>query len=88
MILVFGGTTEGRKAVATLEQAGNTFYYSTKTGEQDITLHHGIKVDGAMDSKKMMRIYEKQGLRLRDAAAHQLEKELHHTLRAVRKATD
>ena len=38
MILVFGGTTEGRKAVQTLEEAGKHFYYSTKTGEQVLTL--------------------------------------------------
>ena len=36
MILVLGGTTEGRKAVAELEEAGNIFYYSTKTGEQEV----------------------------------------------------
>ena len=50
MILVFGGTTEGRKAIEALEEAGNTFYYSTKTGEQDVVLQHGVRVDGAMDA--------------------------------------
>ena len=35
MILVFGGTTEGRKAIKELEEAGKPFFYSTKTGEQD-----------------------------------------------------
>ena len=88
MILVFGGTTEGRKAVATLEQAGNTFYYSTKTGEQDITLHHGIKVDGAMDSQKMMRFCKQQGIRLIVDAAHPFAQELHHTVEEVSKLTD
>jgi len=42
MILVFGGTTEGRKAIKELEEAGKPFFYSTKTGEQDVTLHHSI----------------------------------------------
>ncbi len=51
MILVFGGTTEGRKTVEVLEKAGNAYYYSTKTGEQDITLHHGIRLDGALDEE-------------------------------------
>ena len=32
MILVFGGTTEGRKAAKALEESGKTFHYSTKTG--------------------------------------------------------
>ena len=36
MILVFGGTTEGRKAIKEIEEAGKTFYYSTKTGEQHV----------------------------------------------------
>ena len=53
MILVFGGTTEGRKAVEVLEEAGNAYYYSTKTGEQDITLHHGLRLDGALNAEMM-----------------------------------
>ncbi len=36
MILIFGGTTEGRIAIQTLEEAGKTFYYSTKGDEQDV----------------------------------------------------
>ena len=44
MILVFGGTTEGRKAVEVLEEGGSPYYYSTKTGEQDLTLHHGLTI--------------------------------------------
>ena len=48
MILVFGGTTEGRKAVEVLEEGGSPYYYSTKTGEQDLTLHHGQRIDGAL----------------------------------------
>ena len=54
MVLVFGGTTEGRKAIETLEDSGNTFYYSTKTGEQDVPLHHGVAVSGAMDATAMI----------------------------------
>ena len=38
MLLVFGGTTEGRKAVEVLEEGTGTYYYSTKTGEQDVVL--------------------------------------------------
>ena len=56
MILVFGGTTEGRKAVEVLEEGGaesGTYYYSTKTGEQDITIQHGLRIDGVMDEEAM-----------------------------------
>ena len=49
MILIFGGTTEGRKAADVLEEAGSLFFYSTKTGEQDLVLHHGTVLSGAMD---------------------------------------
>jgi cobalt-precorrin-5B (C1)-methyltransferase len=52
-ILVFGGTTEGRKSIEALEEAGSLFYYSTKTGEQDVSLHHGILLSGAMDEEGM-----------------------------------
>ena len=50
MILIFGGTTEGRIAIQTLEEAGKTFYYSTKGNEQDVLLHNGIRLQGAMDA--------------------------------------
>ena len=43
MILIFGGTTEGRAAVNVIEEAGKPYYYSTKGDEQDIYLHHGIR---------------------------------------------
>ena len=44
MILIFGGTTEGRAAVNVIEEAGKPYYYSTKGDEQDIYLHHGIRL--------------------------------------------
>ena len=53
MILIFGGTTEGRRATEVLEEAGKPYCYSTKTGEQDISLHHGLRIDGAMDGEEM-----------------------------------
>lgn len=48
MILIFGGTTEGRAAVNVIEEARKPYYYSTKGDEQDIYLHHGIRLSGAM----------------------------------------
>ena len=42
MILILGGTTEGRIAARTLEESGKPFYYSTKGDEQEVTMHHGI----------------------------------------------
>ena len=83
MILVFGGTTEGRKAVKELEEAGNVFYYSTKTGEQDITLHHGIRLDGAMDEAAMLAFCHEKGIRLLIDAAHPFATMLHQTVADV-----
>ena len=83
MILVFGGTTEGRKAVEVLEEAGNVFYYSTKMGEQDITLHHGIRLDGAMDGGAMLTFCREHGIRLMVDAAHPFAVQLHQTIAQV-----
>ena len=83
MILVFGGTTEGRKAAEVLEEAGNTYFYSTKTGEQDITLHHGQRIDGAMDEEAMKAFVRKHDIRLIVDAAHPFASRLHQTIAEV-----
>ena len=80
MILVFGGTTEGRKAAGVLEEAGKLFYYSTKTGEQDITLHHGKRIDGALDAEAMQRFCQEHDIRLIVDAAHPFASQLHQTI--------
>ena len=83
MILVFGGTTEGRKAVEVLEEAGTTYFYSTKTGEQDITLHHGQRIDGALDEEAMLAFCREQDIRLIVDAAHPFASQLHQTIAQV-----
>ena len=47
------GTTEGRIAVQTLEEAGKPFYYSTKGNEQEVPLHNGIRLQGGMDKDSL-----------------------------------
>ncbi len=83
MILVFGGTTEGRKAVEVLEEAGKPYFYSTKTGEQDITLHYGIRTDGAMNRMDMQRFCVDYSIRLIVDAAHPFASTLHQTIGEV-----
>lgn len=83
MILVFGGTTEGRKAVEVLEEAGNVYYYSTKTGEQDIALHHGQRIDGALDEEAMLAFCQGHDIRLMVDAAHPFASQLHQTIAHV-----
>ena len=82
-ILLFGGTTEGRTAAAVLEEAGNRFYYSTKTGEQEVTLQHGIRIDGAMDCDAMLQFCHEKNIRLLVDAAHPFARQLHQTVAEV-----
>jgi cobalt-precorrin-5B (C1)-methyltransferase len=86
MILVFGGTTEGRKAVEVLEEGGSPYFYSTKTGEQDITLHHGQRIDGALDEEAMRAFCQAQHIRLIVDAAHPFASQLHQTIARVSEA--
>ena len=80
MILVFGGTTEGRKAIKELEESGNTYYYSTKTGEQDVTLHHGVCINGTLDREAMLAFCHDHDIRLLIDAAHPFAEVLHQTV--------
>ncbi len=83
MILVFGGTTEGRKAVEVLEEGGSPYFYSTKTGEQDIALHHGQRIDGALDAEAMQTFCGEHDIRLIIDAAHPFASQLHQTIAQV-----
>lgn len=83
MLLVFGGTTEGRKTVEVLEEGTGTYYYSTKTGEQDIVLHHGQRIDGAMDAEAMQDFCREHDIRLIVDAAHPFAQLLHQTIASV-----
>lgn len=83
MILILGGTTEGRIAVQTLEEAGKPFYYSTKGTEQEVPLHNGIRRHGAMDAIDLAAFCRKQDIRLLIDAAHPFARELHQTVEQV-----
>ena len=83
MILVFGGTTEGRSAAEVLEEAGSLYYYSTKMGEQELTLHHGVRIDGAMDAEAMKAFCCNHQIRLIVDAAHPFASMLHQTIGKV-----
>ena len=83
MLLVFGGTTEGRKAAEVLEEAGSPYFYSTKTGEQVISLHHGTIISGAMNGEAMLAFCREHGIRLVVDAAHPFATQLHETLARV-----
>ncbi len=88
MILVFGGTTEGRKTAEVLEESGSPFFYSTKTGKQDIALHHGIIINGAMDREAMTTFVHTHEIRLIVDAAHPFALTLHETIAKVAATLD
>ena len=83
MIHVFGGTTEGRKAAEVLEKAGTPYFYSTKTGEQEVTLHHGTFISGAMKQETMLSFCREHEIRLVVDAAHPFATQLHETITRV-----
>ena len=80
MILILGGTTEGRAAAQALEEAGKPFYYSTKGDEQEVTLHHGIRLTGGMDKEEMVQFCQKHDIGLLVDAAHPFAEMLHKTV--------
>lgn len=83
MILILGGTTEGRIAVKTLEEAGKPFYYSTKGNEQEVLLHNGIRLQGAMDVIDTEHFCVQHNIKLIIDAAHPFAEQLHSTLDQV-----
>ena len=66
-----------------LEEAGTTYFYSTKTGEQELTLHNGQRIDGAMDGEVMRAFCQEHEIRLIVDAAHPFASQLHKTIAEV-----
>lgn len=83
MILILGGTTEGRLAANTLDESGSPFYYSTRGDEQEVSLHHGIRLQGGMDAGAMEQFCRQKGIRLLVDAAHPFAEELHRNVATV-----
>lgn len=76
MILLFGGTTEGRAAIETLESAKQPYYYSTKTPGQKVDLEFGQRVSGGFDCDKMVSFCIENKIKLIVDAAHPFAEEL------------
>lgn len=83
MILIIGGTTEGRSAVKVVEEGGKEFYYSTFSDTQEIVLHNGFRLSGAMDAVSMKAFCRKKGIRMVVDAAHPFAERLHSTVSEV-----
>lgn len=83
MILVLGGTTEGRLAVKVLDGSGKPYFYSTRGEWQQVCCRHGQRVTGGMDAEKMEDFCRSQGIRLLVDAAHPFAVQLHETVEQV-----
>ena len=88
MILILGGTTEGRLAVRVADAAGNPYFYSTRGEGQQVECLHGTHISGAMDSAAMARFCAENGIRLLVDAAHPFASALHATVAEVSEELD
>lgn len=80
MILILGGTTEGRVAVKVADEAGKPYFYSTKGEWQEVTCKHGTRLTGGMDEEQMEAFCRQHDIRLLVDAAHPFAIRLHHTV--------
>lgn len=83
MILIFGGTTEGRKVVAVCESAAKHFYYSTKTKSQKIEMAYGTHITGGLDEKDIIDFCKEKTIKLIIDAAHPFAEVLHQNIAQV-----
>ena len=88
MILILGGTTEGRLAVRVTDAAGSPYWYSTRGELQQIDCKHGTHITGALDEAAMAAFCQAQDIRLLVDAAHPFASELHRTVAAVAESLD
>ena len=80
MILIFGGTTEGRLAVDVCDQAGTPFYYSTKSDLQTVEMQNGIRLRGAMTAEDISTFCAEHEIKCIVDAAHPFAMNLHQAI--------
>ena len=80
MILILGGTTEGRLAVKVADEAGSPYYYSTRGIQQEIACRNGIHLTGGMDVEAMTSFCIHHQICLLVDAAHPFAVGLHQTV--------
>lgn len=81
MILILGGTTEGRVAAEVCEEAGKKFFYSTKGDRQSVETHNGVRLTGAMSAEDLKDFCTTHGIRCIINAAHPFAENLHAATR-------
>jgi precorrin-6x reductase len=80
MILVFGGTTEGRKAMALLEQAGLPYCYSTKSEVEIPSQTYGTYRYGALSALELRAFCTENEVKVIIHASHPFATVLHQTI--------
>jgi len=83
MILIFGGTTEGRLAVDVCEQAGKTFYYSTKSDLQEVKMQAGVRLAGTMTADEIALFCQEHAIQCIVDAAHPFATNLHRAIATI-----
>jgi precorrin-6x reductase len=86
MILVFGGTTEGRRVAGLLNGLGVQFYYSTKTPGKPLKYECAIERIGALDTSELSVFCRQHHLKLIVDAAHPFASALRQTIQEVSQA--
>lgn len=77
MILIFGGTTEGRMAASVATEAGQRFFYSTLDAPGHIKGGEGVELTGGMDATQIAALCRREGIRAIIDAAHPFATTLH-----------
>lgn len=87
-ILIFGGTTEGRKTANWLSDLKQPFYYSTKTTSNPLLSEMGVCLSGGMNEEEMIEFCRQQEIKLIVDAAHPFAADLHINLHKVASELD
>jgi len=87
-ILIFGGTTEGRKTANWLSDLKQPFYYSTKTNSHPLISEMGECLSGGMNEQEMIEFCRNQEIKLIVDAAHPFAADLHVNLHRVASELD
>ncbi|MFI3283166.1 MAG: cobalt-precorrin-5B (C(1))-methyltransferase CbiD [Rikenellaceae bacterium] len=80
MIIIFGGTTEGRIATEVCDKAAQRFFYSTRGEEQQLLSTFAERITGGIDIDAMKRIISQNDIKLIIDAAHPYAQILHENI--------
>ena len=80
MILIFGGTTEGRLSIDVCEEAGKPFYYSTRSDMQQVDMHNGIRLTGEMSSSSIHKFCTTHNIRCIIDSTHPFAENIHASI--------